>query len=163
MVALEVRLHSIDLFALFRFFVSRQQRHVGRWLTCQHIVVTAFKLRAYRYTQSIFAGPIYLPKDSLPEIARAVADFTKHSHDPKLGMFLYVLKKELLQSIGISQDMLVVHAFDAHGEEHGWSDEGFGWALKLKGAVDGTKAMNLKAVADMQGKTGSVSLIWKFL
>ena len=78
-------------------------------------------------------------------------------------MFLYVLKKELLQSIGISQDMLVVHAFDAHGEEHGWSDEGFGWALKLKGAVAGTKAMNLKAVADMQGKTGSVSLIWKFL
>lgn len=161
MVALEVRLYSIDLSVFLRFFVSRRQRHVWRWLTRQHIVVTAFKLRAYRYTQSIFAGPIYLPKKSLPEIARAVADFTQRSHDAKLGMFLYVLKKQLLQSIGISQDMLVVHAFDAHGEEHGRSDEGFGWALKLEGAVDRTKPMNLKAVADLQGKTGSVSFIRK--
>ena len=63
--------------------------------------MAAFKLRAYRYTQSIYAGPIYLPKDSLPEIARAVADFTQRSHDEKMGMFLYVLKKELLDSIGI--------------------------------------------------------------
>lgn len=125
-------------------------------LTSQPIVVTAFKLRAYPYTQSIYAGPIYLPKDSLPEIARAVADFTQRSHDEKMGMFLYVLKKELLQSIGVDQDMLVVHAYDAHGEEHGRSNEGFGWALKLKGAVDGTKPMNLRGVADLQGKMYSI-------
>lgn len=124
----------------------------GTKLTRQKLVVTAFKLRAYRYTQSIFAGPIYLPKDTLPEIGRAVANFTQRSHDGKLAMFLYVLKKELLQSIGVKQDMLVVHAFDAHGEEHGRSDEGFGWALRLKGAVDGTKTMNLKGVADLQGE-----------
>ena len=121
--------------------------------------MTAFKLRAYRYTQSIFAGPIYLPRSSLPVIARAAADFTQRSHDAKMGMFLYVLKKDLLQSIGVSQDMLVVHAFDAHGEEHGRSDEGFGWALKLKGAVDGTRPMNLKGVADMQGEIYSVLII----
>ena len=114
--------------------------------------MTAFKLRAYRYTQSIYAGPIFLPKDALPEIARAVADFTQRSHDEKLAMFLYVLKKELLSSIGVDQDMLVVHAFDAHGEEHGRSDEGFGWALKLQGAIDETKTMNLKGVADLQGE-----------
>lgn len=114
--------------------------------------MTAFKLRAYRYTQSIYAGPIYLPKASLPEIGRAVADFTQRSHDEKMGMFLYVLKKEILQLIGAHQDMLVVHAFDAHGEEHGRSEEGFGWALKLKGAVDMTKSMNLKGVADLQSK-----------
>ena len=163
MVALEARLNLRDLSILLGFFVYCQRTHVVRWLTRQHIVVTAFKLRAYRYTQSIFAGPIYLPKSSLPEIARAVADFTQRSHDAKLGMFLYVLKKELLQSIGVSQDMLVVHAFDAHGEEHGRSDQGFRWALKFEGAVDGTKPMNLKAVADMQGKTGSVPFIRKIL
>lgn len=118
--------------------------------------MTAFKLRAYRYTQSIFAGPIYLPKDRLPEIARAVADFTQRSHNPKLAMFLYVLKKELLESIGVKQDMLVVHAFDANGEEHGRSDEGFGWALKMKGAVDGRTTMNLKGVADLQSERFSI-------
>lgn len=109
-------------------------------------------LRAYRYTQKIFAGPIYLPKDTLPDIARAVADFTQRSDKPKLAMFLYVLKKDLLEFIGVKQDMLVVHAFDAYGEEHGRSDEGFGWALGLKGAVDGTKVMNLKGIADLQGE-----------
>ena len=57
--------------------------------------------------------------------------------------------------------MLVVHAFDAHGEEHGRSDEGFGWALKLKGAVDGTKSMNLKGVADLQGEMHSIPFIRK--
>lgn len=137
------------------YSIPRYYGHVRGLLTSQRVVVTAFKLRAYRYTQSIYAGPIYLPKGSLPEIARAVADFTQHSHDEKMGMFLYVLKKELLQLIGVHQDMLVVHAFDAHGEEHGRSDEGFGWALKLKGAVDGTKPMNLKGVADLQSKTYS--------
>lgn len=121
--------------------------------------MTAFKLRAYRYTESIYAGPIYLPKDTLPEIARAATDFTQRSHDGKLAMFLYVLKKELLESIGVDQDMLVVHAFDAHGEEHGRSDEGFGWALRLKGAVDGTKRMNLRGVADLQGEILSISYV----
>ena len=154
---MEVRVCFVDLSVLLRCFVYRQRRHVRRWLTRQNIVVTAFRLRAYRYTQSIFAGPIYLPKNSLSEVARAVANFTQHSHDAKLGMFLYVLKKDLLPSFGVSQDMVVVHALDDQGEEHGRSDEGFGWALKLKGAVDGTKAMNLKAVADMQGKTSSIS------
>ncbi len=121
--------------------------------------MTAFKLRAYRYTESIYAGPIYLPKDTLPEIARAATDFTQRSHDGKLAMFLYVLKKELLESIGVDQDMLVVHAFDAHGEEHGRSDEDFGWALRLKGAVDGTKRMNLRGVADLQGEILSISYV----
>ena len=134
-------------------------RHIVGWLTSYGIVVTAFKLRAYCYTQSIFAGPIFLPKDTLPDVARAVADFTQRSHDVKLAMFLYALKKELLDSIGVEQDMLVVHAFDAHGEKHGRSDEGFGWALKLKGAIDGTKLMNLKGVADLQGEMLSISYV----
>lgn len=67
-------------------------------------------------------------------------------------MFLYVLKKGLLDFLGVGQDMLVVHAFDAHGEEHGRSEEGFGWALALKGAVDQTKVMNLRRVAALQGE-----------
>ena len=67
-------------------------------------------------------------------------------------MFLYVLKKDFLDFLGVGQDMLVVHAFDAHGEEHGRSEQGFGWALGLKGAVDDTKVMNLKGVADLQGE-----------
>ena len=119
--------------------------------------VTKFRLKAYPYTQSIFAGPIYLPKTALSEVAQAVADFTQRSHDKKLGMFLYVLKKELLASMGGGEDKIILHAFDAHGEEHGRSDEGFGWALKLKDAEDKTSTMNLKGVADLQGETHSLA------
>ncbi len=151
-VALEVCIDFILLVFTLGPYFSALKCTSERLLTSQCVVVTAFKLRAYRYTQSIFAGPIILPKDTLPEIAKAVANFTQHSHDAKLGMFLYVLKKELLHYLGVDQDMLVVHAFDAHGEEHGRSDAGFGWALRLKGAVDQTKTMNLKGVADLQGE-----------
>lgn len=147
---------SIEILSSFMFSISQYWAHIRGLLTSQRIVVTAFKLRAYRYTQSIYAGPILLPKDTLPQIARAVADFTQRSHDEKMGMFLYVLKKELLEWMDVHQDMLVVHAFDAHGEEHGRSDEGFGWALRLEGAVDKTKTMNLKGVADLQSKMYSM-------
>ena len=76
-------------------------------------------------------------------------------------MFLYVLKKELLDFLGAEQDVVVVHAFDAHGVEHGRSEQGFGWALALDGAVDGTKVMNLRGVADMQGEILSTALARK--
>lgn len=114
--------------------------------------MTAFKLRAYRYPTSIFSGTIMLPKNSLPEVAKAVATFARRPLDTKVNMFLYVLKKELLHLIGATQDMIIVHAFDAHGEEHGRGDGGFGWALKLPGVIDNTKVMNIKGIADMQGE-----------
>lgn len=136
---------------------SHPRRPDSRVLKYKRKVVTSFKLRAYPYTQSIYAGQILLPKNKVPEIARAVADFTQRSHDSKLGMFLYVLKAELLEKLlknsNVKEDMLVVHAFDAHGEEHGRSDDGFGWALRLEGAIDETTTMNLKGVADLQSQT----------
>lgn len=67
-------------------------------------------------------------------------------------MFLYVLKKELLDQLGVNQGRLVVHPFDAHGKEHGHKDAGLSSALKLKGAVDVTKIMDLKGVANLQAE-----------
>lgn len=40
--------------------------------------------------------------------------------------------------------------FDANGEEHGRSDEGFGWTLGMEGAIDKTKCMNHRE-ANQQG------------
>ncbi len=81
-----------------------------------------------------------------------MADFIQSSSDRKLAMFLYVLKKELLDQLGVNQGMLVVHPFDAHGKKHGHKDAGLSSALKLKGAVDGTKIMDLKGVANLQAE-----------
>ena len=114
--------------------------------------MTTFKLRAHPYTQSIFAGPIFLPKNTFTDIAPAIAKFTSECQDGKMAMFMYVLRKELLTWMDADQDMLVMHVFDARGEEHGRSNAGFGWALKLKGAIDGTKVMSLRQVSELQGE-----------
>ena len=94
-----------------------------------------------------------MPKDTLSELAQAAENFTQRLNDGKLGMFI--------STLGRREDMVVIHAFDAHGEEHGRSADGFGWALGLKGAVDETKLMNLRGVADLQGEESESSLLEK--
>jgi hypothetical protein len=85
------------------------------------------------------------------QVAKGIVAMDKRKRDPKVAMFLYVMRKELLKFIGADDDMLVVHAYDALGEEHGRSEAGFKWALDLPGAVDSTKVMNLRGVAKLQG------------
>ena len=118
--------------------------------------MTAFKLRARPYPQSIWTGPILLPRDSLRGeslhmVARNFASMANRKSEPKVAMCLYIMKKELLQAVGATSDMLVLHAFDAEGEEHGRSAAAFKWALDIPGAVDSTTVMNLRGVADLQG------------
>lgn len=90
-----------------------------------------------------------LPHDALPQVAKAIPDFIARNEDPKVTMFLYVLKRQLLQSISADQDMLVVHAFDGLGEEHG--RKAFDWALSVPGAIDQTGLNSLRQVAELQG------------
>jgi FAD binding domain len=123
-------------------------------------VVTKFKFQAFPYPQngSIYAGPIFIPRDKVPEAAKGIMsmvdqDINGGGADPKISMFLYVMRKELLHLIGVDpgQDVLVIHLFDANGEAHG--RETFKWALDIEGAIDQTRGnMTLKDVADMQGK-----------
>lgn len=80
-------------------------------------------------------------------------DFLAKPADPRITMFLYVVKGRLLESIGTDSDMLVIHAFDAHGEEHG--RDKFRWALDIPGAVDQTKITTLAGVANLQGEKNS--------
>lgn len=90
-----------------------------------------------------------LPHSALPRIAKAIPGFIGNNVDSKITMFLYVLKKQLLQSISADQDMLVVHAFDGLGEEHG--RKAFDWALNVPGAIDQTGLKSLRQVAELQG------------
>lgn len=71
-------------------------------------------------------------------------------------MFLYVIRKSLLETIGAFQDMLVVHAYDANGEEHG--RETFKWVLDIPGAVDQTGITDLEGVTKLQRTPSTLSL-----
>jgi hypothetical protein len=71
---------------------------------------------------------------------------------PRVAMHLFVMKMENLKLLGIESktDMLVVMAYDAYGEEHGRSEEGFKWAIETPGAIDSTRLMSLREFADLQ-------------
>ena len=80
----------------------------------------------------------------------------KQKMDPKVSLFVYLLKKEYLGFGEVDDDMIVLHVFDALGEEHGRSDEAFGWALKLPGSVDHTEVKSLLGVSLMQERLSAV-------
>jgi len=119
-------------------------------------IVTHFKFRARPYPDNgkLWAGPILIPRVKVLEVAKGIVSMAEKEKrgemSDKVAMFLYVMRKELLAFIGATQDMLVVHAFDARGEEAG--REEFRWATEMEGAVDQTKGdMTLGEVGRLQG------------
>lgn len=120
-------------------------------------VVTKFKLQAFRYPRNMWAGPILLPRKHLPQIAKGIGDMSdRKNKDPKVGLFVYLLKKELLGFEDAGDDMIVLHVFDALGEDHGRSEEAFAWALNLPGAIDHTEVKSLMGVSLMQEKIATI-------
>ncbi|KAE8139932.1 FAD-binding domain-containing protein [Aspergillus pseudotamarii] len=125
-------------------------------------VLVQVVLRVFPYPQTIWAGPILIPREQLEGVAGGIANFVSKPVDPKITMFLYVVKKRLLESIGTDTDMLVIHVFDAHGEVHGRAS--FQWALDIPGAIDQTRITCLEGVANLQDKAhivkGSMKQFW---
>lgn len=56
---------------------------------------------------------------------------------------------------------IMVIVYDANGEAHGRSDEGFGWALKIKGAVDDTRTMTYAEANRGQGMAITNLLLYR--
>ncbi|GKZ35785.1 hypothetical protein AbraIFM66950_006580 [Aspergillus brasiliensis] len=125
-------------------------------------VLVEVVLRVFQYPQNIWAGPIMIPREQLEVAADGIAGFVSQPLDPKITMFLYVVKKRLLESIGANSDMLVIHAFDACGEAHGRAN--FRWALDIPGSIDQTKVTSLAGVAELQDKAhivkGTMKQFW---
>lgn len=116
-------------------------------------MVTQFKLKVYKHTQSILSGMIYYPETSSCQVAKAVGDFAKRNNDPKMAMHLCLL--QMVEGGFVGQDSrpgLVIWVYDANGEEHGRSKNGFAWALEIAGAVDQTSSMNLRDVNRQGGE-----------
>ncbi|PLB44948.1 FAD-binding domain-containing protein [Aspergillus steynii IBT 23096] len=125
-------------------------------------VLVQVVLRVFPYPQEIWSGPILVPRERLEQVAEGIATFLSQPLDPKITMFLYIVRRRLLESIGTDSDMLVIHAFDALGEAHGRKH--FQWALDIPGAIDKTKINTLAGVANLQDKAhivkGSMKQFW---
>jgi hypothetical protein len=118
-------------------------------------VVTRFKLRARKYPTEVWGGNILIPTNQLSAVINGVVAMTSRAPNPKIGFYLFMMRKERLAFIGAKEDMLMVQAFDALGKVHGRSAEGFKWALDCPGAIDATKVMSLSTLAHLQGKSAS--------
>lgn len=72
--------------------------------------------------------------------------------EPKVAFYLFMMRKELLPFLHSTEDILMIHVFDALGEAHGRSAEGFKWALECPGAIDTTKVLTLSGLSKLQGE-----------
>ena len=98
-----------------------------------------FAVKEFPENGHIWGGPILLPRNKVKEVAKGIAAMCSGRKDvhPKVALFLYVIKKDILKLLGADDDMLVVHAYCGLGEEHGRQE--FRWALDIEGAIDQTK------------------------
>jgi hypothetical protein len=118
-------------------------------------VAVAFKLRCFKYPEKVWSGPILLPNTApvRKQICAGILNMDRPLPEPKVALFLYRMNPEILKAIGDGKngDMIVVHAFDARGEEIGRKE--FEWALGVPGAIDRTRYQTRKELAMMQCKS----------
>jgi FAD/FMN-containing dehydrogenase len=118
-------------------------------------IVTAFKIRAYRYPQKVYSGMILYPRTALDQLAKKVPEFTERNKDPKVAMHFYCLDMTSGAFVGKpSVPGLGVLVYDAHGEAHG--RELFKWALEIPDATDTTKGMSYREVNELNGTSTSI-------
>jgi hypothetical protein len=115
-------------------------------------VAVAFKLRCFKYPVKVWSGPILLPNTApvRKQICEGILSMDVEQLNPKVALFLYQMNPEILKAIGDGKNgnMIVVHAFDARGEDSGRKE--FEWALSVSGAIDRTRYQTRKELAMMQ-------------
>lgn len=112
-------------------------------------VVTAFKLKARKYPQKILGGTIIFPESSLQAVSEAVANFVVNVTNARVAAHVYFLEpRNPFFPFPAGVGLMI---FDANGEEHGRSENGFKWAFEIEGALDMTKEMTLLEVHHITG------------
>ncbi|KAH7064370.1 hypothetical protein BKA63DRAFT_608628 [Paraphoma chrysanthemicola] len=137
---------------------------------CGFGYVTKLILRVHPYPQKIYSGNIIIPRTGLPIIARGMADFAAKNTDPRVTMFLMLLRDEVLDSMHADDDVkgppsdapLVLQVYDAHGLAH--ARKQFEFALQIPGAIENTRETGALGVMSMQrnvlGLRGKMSNSW---
>ncbi|KAL9079663.1 MAG: hypothetical protein Q9159_007709 [Coniocarpon cinnabarinum] len=120
-------------------------------------VVSTLRFRARRHPGRVFGGIVFLPEESLREVSRAVARWTNEVQDEKMALHFFVMdaNPDMALHGGSAVPSLVALPFDARGEVHGRSKEGFGWLFDIPGMKEGEgvnrpREMSLREVHEMQ-------------
>ena len=102
--------------------------------------------------KGIFTGKIFYPRSQLEVVVRAVAEYSERCLDPKMAMHFYCLTMETTPPEDVSKPKqasmaVAIMLYDARGEEHGMSEEGFKWAMDIEGATVMTQTLDFVAVS----------------
>jgi hypothetical protein len=128
-------------------------------------VVTSVTLRVFPdYAPGgIFTGRVFYPRSSLEEVVRKVVAYSERCTDPKMALHFYCLTMETKQAeevMGLEMKKasmgVAIMMYDAHGEAHGKSEEGFKWAMDIEGATAMTSTLPLKDVNTLADDLGKV-------
>jgi hypothetical protein len=104
--------------------------------------------------EGIFTGRIFYPRSQLEVVVRAVAEYSERCLDPKMALHFYCLTMETTQTeevVSVPKPKqtgmgVAIMTYDARGEEHGMSEEGFKWAMDIEGATVMIQTMDFVAV-----------------
>ena len=103
--------------------------------------------------KGIFTGRIFYPRSQLEVVVKAVAEYSERCEDPKMALHFYCLTMETTQTGEVLESRpkqagmgVAIMLYDARGEEHGISEEGFKWAMDIEGATVMTQTMDFVAV-----------------
>ena len=94
----------------------------------------------------------FYPYSSLAEISKCVAMMHARPADPKVAMHVLNRGSGLGEPPQGAHPGIAIMMFDANGEEHGRSEEGFAWAFRIPGVVEvsttETTLRNMNALAE---------------
>ncbi|KAK0367310.1 hypothetical protein LTR91_007437 [Friedmanniomyces endolithicus] len=127
-------------------------------------VLTALTFRARPYVEKVFGGAIALPYSALRETAKGVAAMSIRTADPKVAMHVVNVGPGLGMPDQGSRPGIGIMMFDARGEAHARSKDGFAWAFEIPGAHEvSTSTCTLKqthAVAETFRNYQGNNMFW---
>jgi hypothetical protein len=97
--------------------------------------VTALKLRARPYPETVFGGVVFIPYSSLLEVSRGVVKMATTT-DPRIAMHVVNQGPGMGTPDQGSKPDIAIMIFDAHGEGHARSESDFAWAFETEGAQE---------------------------
>ena len=110
-------------------------------------VITALKLRARPYPDRVFAGILFFPYSSLQEVSAGVSAMAARTADPKITMHVVNQGPGMGMPDHGARPGVGIMMYDARGEAHARSKEGFQWAFELPGVQVGPMGeMSLRQV-----------------
>lgn len=99
-------------------------------------VATALKMKARKYTNKIVSGFVALPYTSLAACSKGVAAMAARTADPSVAMHVVNQGPGMGMPDQGPRPGIAFMLFDAHGEAHARSVDGFEWVFNLPDAQE---------------------------